>query len=414
MLKNYLKIAWKVLLRRKFFTFISLFGISFTLMILVVITALADHIFSAKTPETNLDRMVMVTFLKTKLEDGGNRSGPLNYDFLNKYVKTLKTPENVSIHSTFTEVNAFVNNKKLELDKKFTDENFWQINDFKFIEGNGYNRNDLDRANMVAVINHDTKNEYFGSSPATGKMITVDGKNYKVIGVVENVPVTRFLSYADVYVPVTTAPEKLKAGENFHGEFMALILSKNKADIPIIKEEYQKAMVEVNNQSKVTNNIHYSFAENLPETFSRTFLGDNDKNNLGFLILILIFLMFLFMSLPAINLININISRIMERSSEIGVRKAFGATKSTLIGQFLVENIFLTLMGSFLGFIISIGVLKLINNSGIIQFANFTINYTVLIYGIVIALIFGILSGVYPAYKMSRLQAVEALKGGAL
>ncbi len=104
----------------------------------------------------------------------------------------------------------------------------------------------------------------------------------------------------------------------------------------------------------------------------------------------------------------------MERSSEIGVRKAFGATKNTLVGQFLVENIFLTLLGSLFGFIFSIGVLQMINNSGIIQFANFSLNYTVLVYGIVITLIFGIFSGVYPALKMSRMQAVEALKGGAL
>ncbi len=60
MLKNYLKIALKVLLRRKFFTFISLFGISFTLLVLMVVTALFDHSFAPRAPETHADRMLGV------------------------------------------------------------------------------------------------------------------------------------------------------------------------------------------------------------------------------------------------------------------------------------------------------------------------------------------------------------------
>ena len=71
MLKNYLKIAWKVLLRRKFFTFISLFGISFTLMILMVATAMIDHVTGPATPETRMNRMLFVNFNKMTGEKKG-------------------------------------------------------------------------------------------------------------------------------------------------------------------------------------------------------------------------------------------------------------------------------------------------------------------------------------------------------
>jgi putative ABC transport system permease protein len=120
------------------------------------------------------------------------------------------------------------------------------------------------------------------------------------------------------------------------------------------------------------------------------------------------------MLMPTINLININVSRILERSSEIGVRKAFGASSQTLIGQFLVENIFLTLLGGLLGFILSALALQIITNSGIIPYAQLTLNWRVFAIGIGLSLLFGLLSGVIPAYKMSKLQAVEALKGGKL
>lgn len=414
MLKNYIKIAWKVLLRRKFFTFISLFGISFTLMILMVITAMVDHVIGARAPESNFDRMVMVAYMKTITNKGGMSSGSLSYDFLKKHVKTLESAENVSIISDFSEVNAYINNKKLVLDQKFTDENFWQITDFNFIEGKGFSKVDVDRGNRVAVISKDTKDDYFGNSPAVGKTITVDGKNFKVLGVVDNVPYTRYFTYANVWLPLTIAPEKLKQNHDYRGGFMAIILAKNKNDLQLIKDEYQKVMGRLNKLHNKSDETLVSNADNISETISRMLFGNQEDSNLGTLIAILTLLMLLFMLLPTINLININISRIMERSSEIGVRKAFGATKNTLVGQFLVENIFLTLLGSVLGLMFSMVVLKMINNSGIIPYVDFSVNYTVLIYGFIIALIFGIISGVFPAYKMSRMQAVEALKGGVL
>ena len=64
--------------------------------------------------------------------------------------------------------------------------------------------------------------------------------------------------------------------------------------------------------------------------------------------------MLLFMLLPTLNLVNINLSRILERSSEIGVRKAFGASSRTLVGQFVVENLVLTLIGAAVGLVLSV------------------------------------------------------------
>ncbi len=65
MIKSYLKLAWKVLLRRKFFTFISLFGIAFTLVVLTLVTALMDHVVAAYPPETNHARTIGINFAST-------------------------------------------------------------------------------------------------------------------------------------------------------------------------------------------------------------------------------------------------------------------------------------------------------------------------------------------------------------
>jgi len=125
------------------------------------------------------------------------------------------------------------------------------------------------------------------------------------------------------------------------------------------------------------------------------------------------FRMVLFMALPAVNLININISRILERASEIGVRKAFGASSATLVGQFIVENILLSLIGGALGLIGAYLVLGAIERAGFIAYAEFSLNVRIFGYGFALAVFFGLLSGIYPAWRMSRLHPAFALRGGA-
>src|SRR5436305_14859400 len=78
----------------------------------------------------------------------------------------------------------------------------------------------------------------------------------------------------------------------------------------------------------------------------------------------LLALMLGFMLLPTINLVNINLSRILDRASEIGVRRAFGASSRTLVGQLLIENLVLRLIGAVLGLVLSLGGLRASNVRG--------------------------------------------------
>jgi putative ABC transport system permease protein len=144
--------------------------------------------------------------------------------------------------------------------------------------------------------------------------------------------------------------------------------------------------------------------------FTRVFLGDDSGTGVTKFFLIIGIVLFLFMLLPTINLVNINSSRIMERSSEIAVRKAFGASSGTLAIQFIVENLILTFLGGIIGVTLSAIVLWVFNNSQLIPNAALQINFLVLAATLGACLVFGLLSGVYPAWRMSRLQVVTALK----
>jgi putative ABC transport system permease protein len=100
----------------------------------------------------------------------------------------------------------------------------------------------------------------------------------------------------------------------------------------------------------------------------------------------------------------------MERYSEIGVRKAFGASSRTLVLQFVVENIILTCLGGLIGVLLSIVLIAVFNNYEMVPNAHLSVNLSVLLYCILTCFVFGILSGVYPAWRMSRMQVVAALK----
>src|SRR5262249_17278022 len=139
-------------------------------------------------------------------------------------------------------------------------------------------------------------------------------------------------------------------------------------------------------------NQMYGSIETLFEFFARgmtqealhigTEPGESQANRL---IAAIIIAMVLFMLLPTINLININFSRIMERGSEIGVRKAFGASSWTLVGQFIVENVMLTLLGGAIGFAISRFALQFITGSGLFPYAEFHLNHRIFLGGLTLA-----------------------------
>jgi len=410
MLKNYFKIAIAVLKRRKFFTFISLFGISFTLTILMVATAFLDKELSPSYPDLKRNRSLYITnvTLESSKEHWINSSSASFY-FLDRYVSKLKVPEKIGIFTYSNKINAYVNNKKLVIENKYTDATYWEIAEYVFLEGKPYTEQQVANAERVGVISEATKKKYFGDQKSVvGKYVEADNVNYRVIGVVKDMPRSIRNFYGDLYLPYTVSKGGYK-DVGLMGGFGAILLAKSEADIPKMKEEYYRMLAKVPTNDKNMDRL-YAHADNTVEHLARSLAGNNENAGIGKLLTYGGLLILLFLLLPTINLVNINITRIMERSSEIGVRKAFGASSKTLVYQFVVENVILTLLGGIIGVVLSVVSIYLFNQSNIIPNLNLSLNFTVLFFGFVICLFFGLLSGVYPAWRMSRLNVVSALK----
>jgi len=420
MLKNYIKIAFKVFLRGKFFTFISLFGISFTLAVLIVATSFLDHFFGPFPPEVKLNRTLFVFRIIPEYrpgEEGSSISYEISPFFAEEYLHPLHHVETVSIFTIETDNITHFSSRgeKVNSELKYTDADFWQILEFDFLEGSGFTAQDLEQARHVAVINEATRGKVFGDEPAVGRVIMVDDQSFTVVGVVANVPIFRFVPYADIWIPYSTSgrfKDKRSIGgmQQLCGDFGAMILAEDQRDLSGIQEEYRHRLAGLKFPEHPVLGVH-GHAESTFDTASRLiFPLEEVRWSRLFLLGTIISCMVLFMLLPAVNLINLSISRTMERASEIGVRKAFGASSRTLVGQFVVENVLLTLIGGVVGLAGAFLILRFIAAIDLIPYARFHMNLRIFGYGMLLAFFFGIFSGVYPAWKMSRLHPVAALQ----
>lgn len=413
MFLSYLKIAWKVLLRRKFFTFISLFGISFTLMMLLVLYALFDNAVGPARPELRADRLLFINRMVLRGPQSTNSSS-VGYDFLNRYVRPLRTPQEMALSESYpNNMTFYVGKQVVKVDRRYTDANYWPVLDFDFVAGRPYNQAEVRDAAHVLVLNETVARRSFGSAAAAvGQSVQLEGQPYQVLGVVRDVPTSRELTYAECWLPVTTTAADLR-NPSYLGEYQAILLARSPADVPAIQAEYQQVLARLPIPEPEQHKEIRSFARTLLAHYmaNHNNAASQDGDAASFWRQ-WIGLGLLFMLLPALNLVNINVSRTLERAAEIGVRKAFGATAGTLIRQFLVENIFLTMLGGLLGLGLAALVLHLLNESRFIPYAHLGLNGRVFGVGLLLALLFGVLSGVYPAYKMSKLPANQALKGG--
>ena len=410
-MRSYLKLALKVLGRRKFFTFISLFGISMTLVVLMVATAILDNYFAPRTPESRFGRVLCI-YRVTQWGPQNTESTEPGYLFLQDYLKPLRGAERTAIFSNPQAIAIYKGTARIDASVKRTDGGYWRILDFRFLEGGPFGESDDTSGALVAVITDAMRDKLFGGGRAVGKSVEIDGRNFRVIGVVPRVSMTRTAAWSDIWTPIGSLPSSDYRHEMMGG-FNGLVLAHSTADFPRLKRDFQASLRSFPLDRKLYTEVRTGL--DTPFEAVARMLTWNRAGDQGPLIVETVFgaIALLFMTLPALNLITLNLSRILERASEIGVRKAFGAPRRALVTQFVIENVVLTLIGGVAGFGLAILAVAAVTASGAVPNAEFDMNLRIFAWGMLIAVFFGVFSGVYPAWRMSRLDPVNALRGGA-
>ncbi|MFD2161300.1 ABC transporter permease [Paradesertivirga mongoliensis] len=414
MMKNYIKIAFKVMLRKKYYTALSLIGISFTIMMVTVFASFIDSVIGANATEVNRNRTLI--FDKVSMYKAGKETASApSYPFIEKYVAGLESTEYVSAFTDISYVSD-VNGRLQGHHLKLTDENFWKIMTFDFLEGKPFHQTEVKTGARVAVITEKAKEYFFNDQQAVGKSIAVYGNSYKVIGVVE--PAVGYSkAYADIYLPLTTDTSVYSKPNEISGSYCAMLLAKT-SDLKKVRTELRGRMRKIRNHVSGVDSVK-AYAFTALEQFSKSSSFRDDEPEYGKTAIALIVVLILFMLIPAISLINLNLSRIGERAEEIGIRKSFGATSRAVINQLVIENIIITLVGGLVGLGLAIyasQLLVVVINSFDPLFkipeGSLILSWRVFASSLFSCLLFGLLSGVYPAWKISRLNVIKALRGG--
>lgn len=441
MFANYIKLAFKVLARKKFFTFISLFGISFTLMILMLIASFLESEFGSNPPISDNKRLVFIPSIALlyyesdtiKKIDTVQQNGLSVYDtsyqvkrreeassismstisrrVLDRHYSHVEGVEHATFLSPHMTFDVYIHNSKLTIATTLADAQYWKVFDFVFEEGRPFGETEIKNSALVAVITQKMARDYFGTEQGvTGKEIVMDDKHFMVIGLVKTPVASAEYISGDVFIPYTVYPEQ-NSPTDYFGAYMAVFECRKDQDPQALKRKLEY----IGNGLPIQKPEEYNAIETRSSTYREDFaqgvIFDQDPANAWRkFLLIMIGFISLFVLLPVLNLINLNISRIMDRSSEIGVRKAFGAHTGNILFQFVFENIIQTLIGGLIGLAMALLAIYLINDSRLLNNVQLSVNLSFFLICFTIALFFGILSGLLPALKMSRLSIVNALK----
>lgn len=408
----------KIIRQNKFFTFLNLFGMSITITIILIAAIRIESTVWPGGPEKNNDKML---FIKNSMieNDQYMSMGQLNLQVVEDYLLKMESPSAIAISSN-DPWSYFGENGVEEFNIKNVNDGWWHVFDFNFTRGRAFNTGEVKDAQNVVVIDERVKNRFFGDEVALGKMLDIAGKAFKVIGIIEEVPSNCIQAHASVYIPYT-----IKEGQSRDlrdmGDYSAAFRFEDKDQRKAIENELDRIKSGLNQLMEDGYEFHFGGPYDALSYYligwqrMDEYKGDETEilKVLGKMLLILL--------LPAINLISIQLIRVHERAEEIGVRKAFGASRGELIKQILYENILLTFIGAVLGLLLTIvifyGFNDLIKSTLFADAGNnvlVRINLGLFFISLIVALVLSFLSGLLPALKMSKVETAVVLKGGKL
>jgi putative ABC transport system permease protein len=445
MLKGYLKMAFRVLKRSAFFTGVSLFGISFTLAGLMLIVAFLQNQFGSNAPMHNADGLVYLMQLEQRenvieedwVKDSTRVNGAWVVDsslvqtsssswmsksayslaFLENYITRdrLTTAQNIAYLDAYSSYDLFKNNRRIKAEARHVDAHYFEIFNFEFIEGRALNEADIRQGALHAVISSELSESYFGSSTdVVGQSIVIDNTSFEIKGVLRKANINNEYVNGDLFLPITFLDPKRDQNGHF-GMFCAIIQSKNNDTQATLDElKFITSHIPFLDPSE-NNGANFNFmklhaANHQQYNALDYFYHEDPAVSLSDFTWAIVILIGLFCAVPLVNLMNLNISRIIDRSAEIGVRKAFGAHSASILTQVITENVVLTLIGGVLGLGIALGLMAMINEYQWLNQLRLFVNFKVFFASLAVTLVFGVLSGYLPALKMAKASIVESLK----
>jgi len=279
-----------------------------------------------------------------------------------------------------------------------TNDEYIRTTNLNFSEGRFFNEIESNGGREVVVLGSEVAKKLFPRGGALDQFVKIKGHKFKVVGVLTEQGswiMGNFNPDNQAFLPIQNV-FKYFQNENLRSVTFNVRAS-NSQMVEVVKEEAMGIMRRVRG---LKYNEMNDFSINQQEALLKTI-----NQTVGVIQIAGLFITGLSLFVGAIGIMNIMFVSVKERTREIGIRKAIGAKRRTILTQFISESAIICLIGGMIGLVIAI-ILSLIVN----QFLPTSIQVDAFILAIVISIITGILSGFAPAYTAAKLDPVEALR----
>jgi len=278
-----------------------------------------------------------------------------------------------------------------------TTADFLKTTNFEFSQGRFFSEVESSGGRNVAVIGSDVAKNLFGKVDPLDQYLRIDSIKFRVVGVLKKQGsnmLGNFNPDKQAYIPIGAA---FKYFLNRWSTVTIVVRAANTSTIPATVEEAEEVMRRVR---KLRYDQENDFSINQQEG-----LMNNYNSTVGVIKIVGLFITGLSLLVGAIGIMNIMFVSVKERTHEIGIRKAIGAKKRTILTQFLSEAALICLIGGLIGLLLAILLSQAVN-----KVLPTSVQVDTILLAIIISLLTGIISGFVPARTAARMDPVEALR----
>lgn len=392
MLIQSLKMAWKAIGANKMRTFLTMLGIIIGVVALVVLVSLVTSTTSTVTDSISA---LGTNYLTASISD--DKGQPLRLsdmsDFTdNEYIDQVAPVANLSATAKYgyNSSSATVYGVTPV---------YFDVQGMELEYGRLLKTTDIDNNSYVAVINQDTADELYGTTNIIGETIMLDGMKFTIVGILASSDSSLTMSMTDIsiYIPYTTAVRMSSSLSNTVTMFYATAVESDTE-----AEAAEEALTDI---------LMERFKED-EDAFTVTnmnALADAMSTITSTLSLLLGGIAAISLLVGGIGIMNIMLVSVTERTKEIGIRKAIGAGNGSIMLQFLIEALVVSLMGCVVGIIVSLGIIQIASViAGDVM--TFSLSGSVVLIAVVFSVAIGVIFGIYPANKAAKKHPIEALR----